>query len=290
MSTALSPLTPHLLGLLARGLASRGEFLALIRVDEVTGLRLVPASSWDVRGGSDMATWRYRVDLAGPSLTESTGYLSPDAVLHVRLGADPQTPWRGRSPMRRSRATADLAVGIEASLIKESNIPPTRVAPIPGTPDQAKGYQDGLRQGGVLATSAGQSHAGDQAPSRRWEPAVMGPQPDQVFHALRTEVGQNICSAYGVPPTLFSATGDGAGQREGWRRFWVGTVAPIGRMIEAEVRQKLDPLAVVSFDALRASDEDGRSRAVSRRAQAAKTLTDMGMDRDEALTLAGLRG
>lgn len=235
-----------------------------------------------------MSMWRYRVDLAGPSMTESTGYMSPDAVLHIRVGADPQTPWRGRSPMRRSRATADLAVGIEASLIKESNIPPTRVAPIPGTPDQAKGYQDGLRQGGVLATSAGQAVAGDQSPSRRWEPAKMGPEPDQVFHALRTEVGENICAAYGVPPTLFSATGDGAGQREAWRRFWVGTVAPIGRMIEAEVRRKLDPAAEVSFDALRASDEDGRSRAVSRRAAAAKVFLDMGMERDAALRLAGL--
>ena len=288
MSAALTPLKPDLLALVARGLASRGEFLALLRVDETTGLRLVPASSWDVRGGSDMATWRYRVDLAGPSLTESTGYLPPDAVLHVRLGADPQTPWRGRSPMRRSRATADLAVGIEANLIKEANIPPTRVAPIPGTPTQAKEYQDGLRTGGVLATSAGQSHAGDQAPSRRWEPAKMGPEPDEAFHALRTQTGQDICAAYGVPPTLFNASGDGAGQREAWRRFWAGTVAPIGRCIEAELRMKLDPLAVVEFGALRASDEDGRSRAVSRRAQAAKVFLDMGMDRAAALRLAGL--
>ena len=270
MSTALSPLTPHLLALLARGLASRGEFLALLRVDEMTGLRLVPASSWDVRGGSDMSMWRYRVDLAGPSLTESTGYLSPDAVLHVRIGADPQSPWRGRSPMRRSRATADLAVAIENSLIREANIPPTRVAPIPGTPEQAKGYQEGLRTGGVLANSAGQPVAGEQSPSRRWEPAKMGPEPDEVVHALRIQTGADICAAYGTPPALFSATGDGAGQREAWRRFWVGTVAPIGRVIEAECRAKLDPAARVSFDALRASDEDGRSRAVSRRAQAAR--------------------
>ena len=140
MSTALSPLTPHLLALIARGLASRGEFLALLRVGEMTGLRLVPGSSFDVRGSSDMSMWRYRVDLAGPSLTESTGYLSPDAVLHVRIGADPQTPWRGRSPMRRSRATADLAVAMENSLIREARIPPARIAPIPGTPEQAKGY------------------------------------------------------------------------------------------------------------------------------------------------------
>ena len=116
----------------------------------------------------------------------------------------------------------------------------------------------------------------------------MGPEPDETFHALRTQTGQDICAAYGVPPTLFSATGDGAGQREAWRRFWAGTVAPIGRTVEAELRAKLDQAAMVSFDALRASDEDGRSRAVSRRAQAAKVFLDMGMSREEALRLAGL--
>ena len=289
MSTALLPLTPGLLALCARGLASRGEFLAVLRVDEMTGLRLVPASSWDVTGGSDAAGWRYRVDLAGPSLTESMN-LSPDAVLHVRIGADPQTPWRGRSPMRRSRATADLAVGIENNLTREARIPPARVAPIPGTPEQAKGYGDGLRQGGVLATSAGQLVAGDQLPSNRWAPAKMGPEPDETFHALRTQTGQDICAAFGVPPTLFNATGDGAGQREAWRRFWAATAAPVGRMIQAELRVKLHPAAEITFDALRASDEDGRSRAVSRRAQAAKVFVDLGLERDEALRLAGLDG
>ena len=79
-----------------------------------------------------------------------------------------------------------------------------------------------------------------------------------------------------------------AASGEAWRRYWVGTVAPLTRMIEAECRDKLDPGATITLEALRASDEDGRSRAVARRASAFKTLVDTGMDRDEARRLAGL--
>ena len=167
-SPALAPLTPGLLALIARGLASRGEFLAAIRVDEAAGLRLVPASGFDVRGGSDARSWRYRVDMAGPTRTESEN-LPAAAVLHVRLGADPQTPWRGRSPMRRSHATTDLAVAIEGVLRREMRLPVGRIAPYTGGLDQLKDYGDALNQGGLVAWAAavGIAALGGQEPSSR---------------------------------------------------------------------------------------------------------------------------
>ncbi len=70
--------------------------------------------------------------------------------------------------------------------------------------------------------------------------------------------------------------------------FWLGTVAPLARMIEAECREKLDLGVSIGLDALRAADEDGRSRAVARRAQAFKVLVETGLDRDEARRIAGL--
>ena len=36
-----------------------------------------------------------------------------------------------------------------------------------------------------------------------------------------------------------ASSGDGSGQREAWRRFWAGTIAPIGALLEAELRAKL---------------------------------------------------
>jgi len=286
MSAALRGVTTPCLALIGRGLAYRGEFVGAIEVSDA-GLTVLAAASWEVHGkGPDPMGWRYRVDLGGPDGTVTRELVS-DAVLHVRL-SDPKSPWRGRSPLTRSKATADLAGKIEDSLDRESRIPPTRIAPVPGTNEQNKDYADGLRKGGIMATWLGTGVGGDQIASNRWSPAKMGPEPDEVVHALRTQTGHDVCNAYGVPPTLFHPSGDGAGQREAWRRFWLGTVAPLGALIESELRAKLDPAAMVSFEALAAADEDGRSRAVSRRATAFKTFMDAGIERDEALRLAGL--
>lgn len=137
-----------------------------------------------------------------------------------------------------------------------------------------------MRAGGIVGT-------GDKTKTER-EPIRIGPAPEQVLEALRTDAGRDILSAYGVPPALFEARGDGSGQREAWRRFWLGTVAPLAKMIEAECREKLDPAASITLDALRAADVDANSRAVSRRAMAYKTLTEAGMDADEARRLADL--
>ena len=107
------------------------------------------------------------------------------------------------------------------------------------------------------------------------------------MESLRTRLGQDVAAAFGVPPTLFATSGDGAGQREAWRRFWISTAAPAARVIEAELKEKLDPDARLELSALRASDEDARSRAVNRRASAFKTFLDAGIERAEALRLAG---
>ena len=142
------------------------------------------------------------------------------------------------------------------------------------------------RRGGVVFTggNVGQTDSG-KVP----EPAKMRPEPDDTFaDALRSAVGRDICAAFGVPVALFAERGDGAGQREAWRRFWLGTVQPLARLVEAECRAKLDDSATVTLDALRAADEDGRSRAVSRRAAAFKTFRDAGLDTAEARRLAGL--
>ena len=60
-------------------------------------------------------------------------------------------------------------------------------------------------------------------------------------------------------------------------------------MVETELRSKLDPAAMVSLEALWATDEDSRSRAVARRVQAFKVLSEASVNGDEARTLAGLK-
>ena len=51
--------TPSLLMLAGRALASRGNFVALIEV-EAGAVRLTPCATWDISGEADPASWEYR--------------------------------------------------------------------------------------------------------------------------------------------------------------------------------------------------------------------------------------
>ena len=229
--------------------------------------------------------------MVGPDTTQTTR-AGADGVFHIGINAEPRQWWRGLSPLRRSRATATLAAKIEGSLSRESDIYPLRFA---GVPDRNKGTYDAWtrtvdiirrKRGGIIFTAG---TVGSTDSGRVPDPAKMGPAPDDTFaDALRSAVGRDICSAFGVPVSLFAERGDGAGQREAWRRFWLGTVQPLSRLIEAECRAKLDPFCAITLDALRAADEDGRSRAVARRATAFKVMKEAGIDQAEARRLAGL--
>ena len=286
---AMTGVTPQFLALAGRTLAVRGEIVAAIRVVDGQA-RIQPATSWDVDGG--ISSWFYRCDFDGPSAS-TTEVLPSDAVVHLRIGCEVKAPWRGRAPLAHGRETAALATAVEEALKIEALLPIGRIAPFAGSAValQESGYGSSLEAGGVTVVNAhplgslGMS-GGTGRESHKLLP--FGPEPSTVMEALRTHAGHDICNAYGISLSFFSATGDGAGQRESWRRFWVGTVAPLGRVIETELRAKLDTGAMLSFEALRASDEDGRSRAVARRAAALKTLLDAGIERPEAMRISGL--
>ena len=282
---ALRGVDAPFLEMVGRSLAARGGFVAALKV-EAGAVRLVPASAWDLQGDADPSTWRYRCDFIGPSgsMTET---LPADGVLHFRINADSRTPWRGRSSLSLAVLSGELAARVERAMNDEMKLPIGRIATNTGTPEQSVKYGDSLVEGGFTVTALGQSQVA-QEPGGRWTPAKYGPEPHTVMESLRSNLGRDLAAAFGVPSALFEPRGDGAGQRESWRRFWIGTIAPLGKMIQAELRLKLEASADVSFEALRASDEDGRSRAISRRAAAAKTLSEMGIDRGSALRMAGL--
>ena len=280
----LGGVSAHMLALAGRALALRGNAVFAIRV-RGAGVELVPAAFWDIRGTSGV--WRYRLDLAGPSRVETVD-LDAAAVLHVRIGADPRTPWRGRGPLELAAKTSSMAGRIESALEKESRIPTGRVwrvdpAATLGTSaktiSESKDlFTKAMSQDGIVSMT---SPVGvDQTP--------YGPEPNEHAVALRTALGRDVCAAYGVSPALFSERGDGAGQREAWRRFWLATIAPIGLALETELQAKLHPGAGVTFEALRAADTDGMSRATMRRAQAYKIFREAGKTDAEALRLAGL--
>ncbi len=71
------------------------------------------------------------------------------------------------------------------------------------------------------------------------------------------------------------------GQRESFRRFLHLCVAPLGRIVGAELSAKLDGDVTLSFDRLFAGDLSGRARAF-------QSLVGGGMDPGKAAGLAGL--
>ena len=288
MNGRLAALDPPFLALVARSLALHGNFVGLIELDGMD-VRVRPSATFDVHG--DARSQWYRLDVVGPDTTQ-TVRASSDSVFHVAINAEPRQWWLGSSPLKRSKSTASLAAKIEESLSRESDVFVTRFAGV----DRKGTYDAWLRTVGIIRRKRGGvvftgGNLGQGESGRVPDPAKMGPAPDDVFaDALRSAVGRDICSAFGVPVSLFAERGDGAGQREAWRRFWLGTVQPLALLVQAECKAKLDPSCVVTLDALRAADEDGRSRAVSRRAAAFKTFRDAGLDTAEARRLAGLEG
>ena len=97
---------------------------------------------------------------------------------------------------------------------------------------------------------------------------------------LNNTVTREILGCCGVSTTLFDPKSSAAA-REAWRTLLFGTVAPLGRIVSAELSAKLYPLTL-EWQELRASDLQGRARSV-------KSLVDAGVEKDRALAMAGLQ-
>ena len=287
MNNRLMGLTPQHLALVGRELATRGNSLFKIEI-RAGAVELVPASTLSVLGNANPDTWTYLLTVIGPS-NSVTERIPSAGIVHFKIGASAWEPWRGVSPLRRGSGTASLGSAVEASLLKEAKIPTGRLALAHGA-GKVDGVLNWLKVGGHAVAGDTANRGVQTEPAQRHKPQYYGPEPEVVMQGLRSDTGRDILSAFGVSPVLFSERGDGTGQREAWRRFVFSTLAPLARMIQAELRAKLDATAMVSIHELRAADEDGRSRAVMRRAQAFKVLREAGIEDGEARRLAGLEG
>ena len=133
----------------------------------------------------------------------------------------------------------------------------------------------------VETTASGWGERADR-PRDDWRPQRLGANPPAVLGDLVDTVGYTGCSqACGVPPALVRPGADGTASREAWRQFLHATVAPVARLIEAELSDKLDSSITLNFDTLYASDLSGRARAFA-------SLVNGGLSADKAATLAGL--
>ena len=295
VAAALSPIC---LAQIGRDLIRRGESLLAISLGGNGGLLLTPAASWDLSGATaDPSSWVYRVDDAGPSGSR-TRTLPSAGVVHVKYAFDPAQSWQGLGPLDWASLSATLHSRAERALAEDVAASVGYVMPTPAGGENAAdddtdddqlgallGRLKALRGRLMVVDSMSGSWGGDHrdAPQQDWAQRRLGPEPDETLATLHGETARAIVAACGVPQALiFGGTGGASALREAWRQFLHGSVAPVARLVEHELRTKLDaPDLSLNFDSLFASDLSGRARAF-------QSMVGGGMDVAKAAALAGL--
>ena len=275
-------LTPSLLELIGRSLIRRGEIL--FAIDTESGrLQLHPASSHDIEGSYDPSAWRYRLNLAGPSRISTRRRVEAGGVVHVMYSRDPERPWRGNGPLQVAQLAGKLSAETARALSDEASGSVGHLLPVPvdGADATVTALKKDLRtlQGKTALVEAGDWGAAGQ-PQTGWEPKRLGADPPSALVDQARLASEEIYSCCGLNRAIFSDS-EGTASREAYRHALFGTIAPIGRLVEAELSEKLETEVVLGWDALKASDIAGRARAF-------QSLVGAGMDVAKAAAQAGV--
>lgn len=286
--------TPWLLSTVARSLIRAGESLWLIEV-EGGSVRLEPCAFWDVRGQSpNPSTWHIRADRVAPD-TSRTDVYPYDRFCLFTYATDPNQPWRGRSPLATARSLSKLASYGEARLADELTSPVGSVLPWPsdpGTPDESGDDNVSLLRteiaafrgsvGVVETTKSGHGLGIEHAPKDDLALKRIGANPPAAVVNLHSAAAIAVMNACGVPSSLAAADVTASALRDAWRLFLFGSVMPVARMVQEELRQKLDaPGLSLDFSETRAAD-------VGQRARAFAALVKGGMTKEDARRVAGV--
>ena len=250
-----------------------------------SGLTLLPCKISSVTGGGDPASWRYSLIRSGPS--ENVVIERPaEAVLSFRLNAEPGTPYRGVAPLEIANSTGNLLSELEKQLGLEARVSPARIVTAGGVKLQASEVEKSIQRGGIVSIMQAGATVSTTDPSGL-RAGVLKNESSASVVALYEQLERAVCGALGVPAGLVLSDGDGAAAREQFRFFAASTIAPLLGAIKNEWETKIAPLTF-NLDALRASDETARARALGSRANAVSKLVASGVELDEALLLAGV--
>ena len=280
-------LTPAVLSEIGRRLIVSGNSVWLPATD-TGGLRLAHVAEWDITGRADPNSWRYVLTLDGPTATR-TVKTPGQGVIHFRYAVDPRRPWEGLGPLQLASTTAGLAAATDGLLRAELESGSCYVCPAPlaqlGASDLAALQTDLKAAKGrtalVPSMSAGWNDGTKQGASSDWKPSRIGGDPPASVVTLMSAAGRAVLAATGTPVQLFDADTEGTGRREAWRQYLHGTVQPLARIVAAELSAKLDSDIALSFEALFASDIQGRARAF-------QSMVNGGMEPARAAGLSGL--
>ena len=278
---------------MGRGVIRQGESVLEIEVSPGGLVRLLVAASWDVSGPADEALWRYRLNMPGPSSTETRPGVASAGVVHVRYGVQPARPWRGIPPWQGARVTSAILAGADLRLGEEAGGSTGHLLPLPqgptgGDDDPMAALAADIKNGRgrpliVETTASGFGEGRGSAPQRDWQANRFGPNPPDGFIGLRNDAEQCVMAACGIPRGLQAAS-DGTLARESWRQFAMSSLEPVAELIAEELARKLDvPGLRFDFSGLWAHDQAGRALSF-------KNLVAGGMEVERAAGLSGLLG
>ena len=276
-------LTPGVLEMIGRSLIRAGELVLLIDASGGS-LRLLPSETHDVSGGPFPEEWEYRLTLGGPSRTVTYDFVPAQSVLHFRYAADPSTPWRGNGPIQVAALAGRLSAETVRALSEESSGPTGRLLGIPV--DGQDSTVEGLRadianaRGRTAIVEGGDWGSSGAGAEVSLESHRFGADPPPSLVDLVDVSSREIYSACGLNAAIWGA-GDAASTREAWRLCLFGVLSPLGRLVEAELQDKLEDTVTLSWQELRASDLSGRARAF-------QSMVGGGMPVDQAVSVAGL--
>ena len=280
----ITALSPHTLGFIGRELIRSGEVIFLI--DVINGRPvLFPSSRTTITGGSDPDSWRYQCNLAGPS-GMAARTVSAAQVIHIRYSYDPARPWKGIGPLQAASLAGRLSAETMEALGDEASGPRGSFLPFPekdGQDDTVLLLRGDVKKarGALLfvESMANDFGSGNQRAPQDWSQRRFGADPPESMIKVNDMVTREIVSACGISPTLFDPKSSAAA-REAWRQLLFGTVAPLGKIVEHELSQKLFPVQI-AWQELRASDLQARARSVN-------SLVAAGVDTAKAMEIAGL--
>ena len=292
---AAEAITPDWLMQVGRSLVREGASLSVVTMTATGALRLTPAAFWNFEalqtpGAEHEADWHARVTTYGPS-SSYTRLLGRDRLVYVRWGTSPGTRYRGQGPTSWASTTGRLAAESERSLADEAAGPLAHLLPVPqdgGNPDDDTDTFAGLRADiskargkAVLVetTAAGWGEGRASAPQADWKPNRLGPMMPEALVRVADSAFARMVAACGASVSLFTDA-DGTAQREALRRWHMGTVQPLARLLAHELTARLDTPVRFRFD--------NYPKDLQARAATFKALVAGGMAPTDALTTAGL--
>ena len=282
--TVIAALTPEVMMMIGRSLIRRGELV--LYIDTRTGnLQLLPVMSHNVSGDANPASWVYEMTLPGPS-GAMTAYAFADGVIHLRYSADPENPWRGVGPLGVAYLAGQLSAETVAALVDESSGPRGSFLTLPKDGDDSTITllkRDIAAASGKMLTvesTADDWQAGGKGPSNDWEQKRFGANPPDGLVQVAEMASREVYAACGLSTAIWGGATPAAA-REAWRLALFSVIAPLGKLVESELRAKLDTGISLGWDELRASDLSGRARAF-------QSMVGGGMEVDRAAALAGL--